>query len=940
VNVAAFAEWSHIGRFRVDGVLGRGGAGTVVRAHDPQLQRPVAIKVLHAGAACDVPPGTTIDLRAEAGATDLLAEARALAQIAHPNVLAIHELGVERGHAFLVMELVEGVHLRAWLAEAARSHAEIVAVFAQAGRGLAAAHRRGIVHRDFKPENVLIDRDGRVRVCDFGIAAFEVGAFALAGRAGTPGYVAPEQWRDGVANAACDVYAFGVALIEAVTGELVASSEAAERALAACDLSPGVRDLVARTTAAEPSRRPSIDQLVAVLEVQPRSARRHYWIVAAGAGLAGGAIAVVAFAGRGADAAPTCDDTERLLAARWTEAHRAGIRSGLVATGAPDAREVGDRIVATLDEYAHAWRQLRSEICTSPEQRPARVACLDRRLVELGSIARVLQKPPNRNLALARSQALPDLATCMEAAESTLPAGVGERAAIEDITTQLIELQHAALAPISEGDQAALAELDRRAAELGDIDLVVRIRKIRGQLLNNTGQLDAAAQQYDAAYELAARHHRDAVAGQILVDSARLAYLRGELGAADSKLEIARGLLERAGEVTPRERVHLYRELGKTKTSRGDLEAAGRAFAAAQQLADQIVPRDDLIAAQVKLERAWLMDHQRRYAEGLTLARQAAGELRALGHGVADLGSALQVIASLEAQRGNSEAALATHRERLALLERHMPEQDSGLLAARADVGIALLAIGRYDEAIETFRQTAAIARELPSLAKHRPYFLGQLARAYRLQGRIADARAQARLAVDDARERLGPRAHAVGDAEIRLASLALEAGDLAAAATHVRIAEDVFADVAPGHEGRLELASVQIDLLLARGEAAAAHDRALEVLALLAESKRDDIRDEWFKLAAARARAQLGEHRGALELARQAYDQRVARGAKAYECALAEVEVAKARYQLGEREVVATLRSVERALRDPHTRPEHAALLEWARSRGVRVDR
>ncbi len=137
-----------LGRYVVGGELGRGGMGVVYAAHDPELDRRVAVKLL----------------RAPTSGARLVREARALGRIAHPNVVTVYDVGAFEGRAFVAMELVLGESLRRWMEARARSWREVVDVFVHAGRGLAAAHAAGLVHRDFKPENVLIGYDGRARV--------------------------------------------------------------------------------------------------------------------------------------------------------------------------------------------------------------------------------------------------------------------------------------------------------------------------------------------------------------------------------------------------------------------------------------------------------------------------------------------------------------------------------------------------------------------------------------------------------------------------------------------------------------------------------------------------------------------------------------------------------------------------------------------------------
>ncbi|MGN6105287.1 MAG: serine/threonine-protein kinase, partial [Kofleriaceae bacterium] len=148
----AWLEGQTIDRFVVQRVVGRGGMGLVVEAHDPALDRRVAIKLV-------------LGRRASSNAGQrLLREARAMARLSHPNVVSVHEVGTFEGQVFLVMELVRGRTLEDV------PNAKALAAFAAAGAGLRAAHRVGLIHRDFKPSNVLVDEDGRIRVTDFGIA--------------------------------------------------------------------------------------------------------------------------------------------------------------------------------------------------------------------------------------------------------------------------------------------------------------------------------------------------------------------------------------------------------------------------------------------------------------------------------------------------------------------------------------------------------------------------------------------------------------------------------------------------------------------------------------------------------------------------------------------------------------------------------------------------
>ncbi len=213
-----------VGRYEILELLGAGAMGRVYAAQDPALDRKVALKVLRPGSA-------TADLEAR-----LLREAKAMARLSHPEVITIHDVGRHDQQLFIAMELDDGGTLRQWLAATTRPWREILAVYLRAGRGLARAHAAGIIHRDFKPDNVLIGEDGRVRVTDFGLAREVEAVGAESERPleeastmnvtltrtgtllGTPAYMAPEQLTGAPADARSDLYSFCVALHEALCG--------------------------------------------------------------------------------------------------------------------------------------------------------------------------------------------------------------------------------------------------------------------------------------------------------------------------------------------------------------------------------------------------------------------------------------------------------------------------------------------------------------------------------------------------------------------------------------------------------------------------------------------------------------------------------------------------------------------------------------------------
>ncbi len=268
-----------ISRYVLVEEVGAGAMGAVYKAHDPDLGRMVAIKLVHAGSS-------------GARSTRLLREAQAIAQVAHPNIVAIHDVGVVGDQVFLTMELVDGQRLRDWMTAGPRTMREVVDVFAQAGRGLAAAHDAGLVHRDFKPENVLIGTDGRVRVVDFGLVRWAEGDDApttgeaavlaldtsltpVGASVGTPRYMSPEQVKAKPVGPAADQFSFCVCLYEALAGQrpffgdsmaalmLAVTSGEIRPWPASCTAPRWLRALVIRGLAREPAQRwPSMHALV------------------------------------------------------------------------------------------------------------------------------------------------------------------------------------------------------------------------------------------------------------------------------------------------------------------------------------------------------------------------------------------------------------------------------------------------------------------------------------------------------------------------------------------------------------------------------------------------------------------------------------------------------------------------------------------------------
>ena len=579
---AGLKEWSVVetggafGRYTVLEHIGQGGMGHVYRAHDPELDRHVALKLLRVERLIEA-----LDTKAHAR---LRREAQAMAQINHPNVMPIYDVFESDGRLVIAMEFVDGQTLKQWM-QRERSWPELQRVFVDAGRGLAAAHACGLVHRDFKPSNVLVGRDGRVRVMDFGLACpsptgeSERSASSPEPRIsgeqhltqtglmmGTPAYMAPEQHRGHEADPRCDQFAFCVALYEAIAGERpFLGSDTLE--LSRSKRSGNVRDAVLRGRApssviravmrglqANPDRRfATMSDLLRQLAPSSRQPGSRSWMAGGVALVLAGGVYVGA-TGPG-DACTRSDDQ---LAAVWNEERAGNVQR---AFSRVETEIEGPTIDSRIDSFADAWAEERTQLCAAraagdldDETFDARADCLDRSLRGLDALVETLAEGDQRVITSADrlTLALPGPDRCHDPAHlatRTAPPDQEIAGRVSQLRTRILKAKTLQDAGIIDEARDMTLSVVGDAREIGYAPLLVEALIQLGSIGQRTGEFAAAERNYSEAYWLAKESANDRGA---MAASTELAFIVGaRLVRPEDGLEWARharAALERVGD--------------------------------------------------------------------------------------------------------------------------------------------------------------------------------------------------------------------------------------------------------------------------------------------------------------------------------------------------------------------------------------------------------
>ena len=711
----------------------------MLRAYDPRLDREVAVKVVRE-------PSRTAAAR-------LLREAKTMAAIRHPNVVPVYDVGTEGEDVFVAMELIHGQTLRDWF-DTKRPWREVLDVFKQAAAGLDAAHRLGVVHRDFKPANVMVDLDDAglvkyVRVMDFGLAVssedttdhptptgssedvyLQSDRLTQTGTVvGTPYYLAPEQEAGAPGTPGTDQFAFCVALFEALYGKRPFEAEdhqelsrkkwggKIEDRPVGTAVPQAVHEVVVRGLSANPTARwPSVPELVEGLDQAAQPRRVPRWQLAGLTALAGAGTAAT-FLLTPDD--PSCDTPEAVLAEVWAEPQRDAVRDAFSRTNLPFAATSSTRVLAELDGYAQRWVEAWPTGC-EVEQVQAQQDCLRGRLFELSAVAGELSASDPNTVRLSMEMA----------GGLSSPASCGletERPVLDPVQREAVakaeQLRQQASAAHSVGDydraEALVSDAGRAAAQAEHCPTAAAVLFLRAQLDNGRGRYDDALENTQAAYFEAMRCDATLVA----MDAARYAmslhtFGTDDLDAAQTWYGHAVAQMEKLETQPSEERsvdravllythAQLLDRLGQGKASLADLEHADDLL---RPLADEypevfsefLATRGSVVLNYEGPEAA--LPH---YEEGLEIAEAHFGAqhpMVAIGHG--NLGNNYQALSRLD----DAERML---RRTADLMPQAFGTKHPYVARAKNALSQTLTLRGNWEEARSTIAEGMALALTL-----------------------------------------------------------------------------------------------------------------------------------------------------------------------------------------------------------------------------------
>ncbi len=753
-GIDTVAPGSTVGRYVVHHRLAAGGMGVIYTAYDPQLDREVALKLLR---------GTRTQSGLDSGGqARLLREAQAMAQLSHPNVLPVYDVGTHANSVFVAMELVKGHTLDKWVTAKPRGWQEILDLFVQAGRGLVAAHDAGLIHRDFKPSNVLIGADDRPRVADFGIArsvravdrpvkppttdsgrvvSLSTPLTQAGALMGSPGYMAPEQYAGGATSAATDQFSYCVALYEAFYGERpFKGGTIAELAHAATigrvppapkgsAVPPWIHRVIEQGLAPDPAQRhPSMAALLIALSRDPAQAARRR--LAIGAIAVGAVASVLALVWVEHNRSRACQGAEKRLAGVWDPSIRARAEQAFTSSGRAYAALSWTRVSAAMDAYASAWVAARTEACEATrirgEQTEAqlqlRLTCLDRRLDELGTLADAFESADTGVVdqsAGAVGQLSP-VAACanVKSLEDRRQPPPEARDAVERVGHVLAQGRALAAA-----GKFALAreKLQPAVAEAAARDLVAQqaeAAEALGQLERDASRFDVSRDAYESSVRFAEAAGDDALAARSLASLVSVVGWHLERPQEGRMLaSIARGIIERIGG-DEQISAQLAEGLGDAEWQAGRRVESLEQYRLALAALIRLQGRESADVARLYSAIGWVLTEQGQLSEARdALERSRTIREKLLGPEHPSLVGSWNELGTLEESLGNTTQAVHCLERSVAIVRQSVGEDSVLLPRMELNLVHMLWKDGRAMEAQPWLRRAEGLMEQHPEAA-------------------------------------------------------------------------------------------------------------------------------------------------------------------------------------------------------------------------------
>lgn len=703
---------TRLGRYQIESLLGTGGMGQVFAAHDSELDRTIALKVLRPEVA----------RAASTLAERLIRESRLMAKIAHPSVIGVHDVGRQGDVVFVAMEMIEGETLGAFVARTRPTWREAAALYERAGLGLAAAHDAGIVHRDFKPDNVLVEGDGaRVVVTDFGIAT--AAALADVGdpthattkdvrltqtgvAIGTPAYMAPEQLDGGIVDHRADVFAFAVSLWEALFGERPFRGKTVDEIRAAMCVVPKpprarvprrlVRALE-RALSIDPARRWS-DMRALLRELAAARSTRGRTIAAAvagGVGLVGIGITAALVLGQRAELDPCASKRDAL------------------ARSAALAREVTGTLDATtqqrLEATVAAWRDTHAATCRAgrePAQLPTVAACLEARKLELDGFLETARRDGAKAAPMAALMV--DPRRCKDPHAGLLSSRVPADPALRE---RVAGVRYRAFAIEAARDRAEYASAIADAKVLVDTQrdlwppLGAELLYLLGTTQSMGGDNSHAIATLREAAALAERSHHSYVAANSWVQLIQAeAFDDGDPKRALEYATYADAAIESIGRPPDLELLYLYYK----GVAMIEADQTKEAEAILRRCVDLAIAKAPDYLSQAMFGLGYLLEEQGRYAEAAATYRRAIHELEKSKSPTSAHTFRERLAANLALLNQAAEAE-AIAREAVEIADKTLGDDNLDRVTVRATLAQVLEQTGKFDEALVQVR----IAEEL-----------------------------------------------------------------------------------------------------------------------------------------------------------------------------------------------------------------------------------